>query len=163
MLQSRVRARVETLLAACRPRFMARIFLLLLALPLAAHAADEGRVSFLEQEIRNLQRQVQSLTRRIDELSTRPTRAIDVTRAPTAAPVPANPAVWLDAGKWRGVKPGMSELEVVSLLGPPTSMRGEAGARVLFYALEIGASGFLGGSVKFRDRAVVEVQQPVLQ
>jgi len=42
-------------------------------------------------------------------------------------------------------------------------MREVEGARVLFYAMELGASGFLGGSVKFRDRAVIEVQQPVLQ
>ena len=52
---------------------------------------------------------------------------------------------------------------VVSLLGPPTSMREESGARVLFYALEIGTSGFLGGSVTFRNRAVAEVKTPVLQ
>ena len=70
---------------------------------------------------------------------------------------------WVDAGRWRKLEAGMSELEVVSLLGPPTSMRDVEGARVLFYAMELGASGFLGGSVKFRNRAVIEVQQPVLQ
>jgi hypothetical protein len=57
----------------------------------------------------------------------------------------------------------MSELEVISSLGPPTSMREEGGARVLLYAMEIGVSGFLGGSVKLRERAVVEVAQPTLQ
>ena len=54
-------------------------------------------------------------------------------------------------------------MEVIGSLGPPTSMRDVDGARVLFYALEIGSSGFLGGSVKLRDRAVVEIQVPVLQ
>ena len=57
----------------------------------------------------------------------------------------------------------MSELEVIGALGPPTSMREEGGTRVLLYAMEIGASGFLGGSVKLRERAVVEVAQPTLQ
>jgi hypothetical protein len=57
----------------------------------------------------------------------------------------------------------MSELEVITLLGPPTSLREQDGDRVLLYALEIGASGFLGGSVKLRDRAVTEVREPVLQ
>jgi hypothetical protein len=42
-------------------------------------------------------------------------------------------------------------------------MREEEGARVLLYAMEVGASGFLGGSVTLRERAVVEVRQPVLQ
>ena len=56
----------------------------------------------------------------------------------------------------------MSELEVIDLLGAPTSMRAEGDARVLLYAMEIGSSGFLRGSVTLRDRAVVEVQQPTL-
>ena len=41
-------------------------------------------------------------------------------------------------------------------------MRDEDGARVLLYAMEIGSTSFLGGSVKLRDRAVVEVIQPTL-
>ena len=142
---------------------MTRLLALLLTLPLVAHAADDGRVSFLEQEVRNLQRQVLSLNRRIDEMSTRQPGNFEPARTLPAAPAVAASDAWLDAGKWRKVKPGMSELEVVSLLGPPTSMRGESGARVLFYALEIGTSGFLGGSVQFRDRAVSAVQAPVLQ
>jgi hypothetical protein len=57
----------------------------------------------------------------------------------------------------------MSELEVISLLGPPTSMRTTDGQRVLLYAMEIGASGFLSGRVNMRDRVVLEVQSPVLR
>jgi hypothetical protein len=49
------------------------------------------------------------------------------------------------------------------VLGPPTSMREENGVRVLLYAVEIGSSGFLGGSVSLRDRKVVDVQKPVLK
>jgi hypothetical protein len=57
----------------------------------------------------------------------------------------------------------MTELEVIGLLGPPTSMRAQSDERVLLYALEIGTSGFLGGSVTLRDRSVTEVQKPVLR
>ena len=57
----------------------------------------------------------------------------------------------------------MSELEVIGALGPPTSMRTQGNERVLLYAIEIGSSGFLGGSVTLRDRVVSEVRQPVLQ
>ena len=56
-----------------------------------------------------------------------------------------------------------SELDVVGTLGPPTTMRVAGGTRVLLYALEIGTSGFLGGSVILRDRAVTEVHAPTLQ
>ncbi len=144
---------------------MARLWLVLMcSLPLLAQAADEGRVSFLEQEVRNLQRQMMTLTRRVDELSSRPPSAAGRIEAPRSFKEPdASSGRWLDSAKWRQLKPGMSELETVTLLGPPTSMREVDGARVLFYALEIGASGFLGGSVKFRDRAVSEIRTPVLQ
>jgi hypothetical protein len=57
----------------------------------------------------------------------------------------------------------MSEIEVIGMLGPPTSMRTQGNERVLLYAMEIGSSGFLGGSVTLRDRAVSEVRPPILQ
>jgi hypothetical protein len=143
--------------------FMSRVFLLLLAaLPVTATAADEGRFSYLEQEVRNLQRQVQRLSRQVDELS-RPARAGATVKAPQPGAPAGGSDEWIDAAKWARVKPGMSELEAMTLLGPPTSMREENGARVLFYALEIGASGFLGGSVTLRDRLVTEVRTPQLQ
>lgn len=135
---------------------------LLVLAPMTAWSSDESRLSFLEQEVRNLQRQVQSLSRQLEELRTRPDRP----STPPASVVPVPSAAsgqWIDAAKWRRVQPGMSELEVVELLGPPTSMREEGGARMLLYALEIGTTGFLGGSVRLRDRAVVEVRAPSLQ
>jgi hypothetical protein len=146
---------------------MARFILALLLLPLGASAADDARFSYLEQEIRNLQRQVQVLTRQLDEIRNRPERP-EVQRSRAALPKPrAVPADdlprWVDASIWRNLRPGMNELEVIGALGPPTSMRDESEARVLFYAMEIGASGFLGGSVKLRERAVVEIVQPALQ
>ena len=94
---------------------------------------------------------------------TRPGNEIKPSRPASHSVTPAASTDWVDADKWRKLRVGMSELEVVSTLGPPTSMRDVEGARVLFYAMELGSSGFLGGSVKFRDRAVIEVQQPVLQ
>jgi hypothetical protein len=145
---------------------MARLLLVLMMLPLSVSAADEARFSFLEQEIRTLQRQVQVLTRQLDELRNRPSRpelrSRPVTPKPGAAPADELPR-WVDAARWRNLRSGMSELEVIGLLGPPSSMREEGGARLLLYAMEIGSSGFLGGSVKLRDREVVEVASPTLQ
>jgi len=146
---------------------MTRLLLVFLFLPLAASAADEGRISFLEQEVRNLQRQVQVLSRQMDELRTRPDRLDQKSFEPAGPASGAGSAAslprWVDASLWRRLRPGMGEVDVIGVLGPPTSMREEDGARVLLYAMEIGASGFLGGSVKLRQRAVVEVVQPTLQ
>jgi len=69
----------------------------------------------------------------------------------------------VDAALWRRIRNGMSEVDVISTLGPPNSMREDDGARVLLYAMEIGSAGFLGGSVKLRQHAVIEVVQPTLQ
>jgi hypothetical protein len=144
---------------------MARLFtaLILGCLPFTSGAADDHRVSFLEQEVRNLQRQVQALSRQVEQLTSRPARLVDRPGIPARAAAAGASDAWLDAAKWRRLSPGMSELEVIEALGRPTSMREENGARVLFYAMEIGDSGFLTGSVTLRDRIVSEVQLPELR
>jgi hypothetical protein len=146
---------------------MARWLLALMLLPLPALSADDVRVSHLEQEVRNLQRQVQALTRQLDELRNRPARPAVQRSRPESSKSGAASAEdlprWVDAALWRNLRPGMSELEVIGALGPPSSMREEGDARVLLYAMEIGSSGFLGGSVKLRERAVIEVAPPTLQ
>jgi hypothetical protein len=135
---------------------------LLISTTLAAHAAEDPRVSFLEQEVRNLHRQVDQLSRQVDRLTTRPDRPRTPGGTTPSAAAP-DATQWIDAGRWRQIRPGMSELDVIGTLGPPTSMREADGARVLLYALEIGSAGFLGGSVTLRDRTVVEVRLPTLQ
>lgn len=136
-------------------------------LSFSAVAADDDtyRLMKLEQDVRNLERQVQTLTRQLDELRQQQSRAGD--RGPStrssSAPAGASSTAWLEAARWDRVRKGMSELAVIDVLGPPSSMREENGARVLLYATEMGASGFLGGSVEFRDRAVTAVNKPVLK
>jgi hypothetical protein len=143
---------------------MVRTFAAILTLlPLMASATDAQRITFLEQEVRNLQRQVQSLSRHLDELRTRPDRPATPSDSARSTAPAGGPAQWIDAKRWKQIRPGMSELEVISSLGPPTSMRDEGGARVLLYAIEMGTSGFLGGSVTLRDRTVAEVRPPTLQ
>ena len=141
---------------------------LLVLLAQSALAADDDtyRVMKLEQDVRNLERQVQTLTRQIDELKQQSARAGDrgVPAARSAnALAAASSTTWLEAARWDRVRPGMSELEVIGILGPPSSMRQEGDTRALLYAMEIGSSGFLSGSVELRDRAVSEVHKPVLR
>jgi hypothetical protein len=138
------------------------VSLMLMLLSSAAQAADAQRISFLEQEVRNLQRQVQALTRQVDEMRARAARPASRSVTPIQPPSHELPS-WVDASKWARARPGMSELDVIGLLGVPSSMREERGARVLYYALEIGTSGFLGGSVRLQDGVVAEVRSPALQ
>ena len=140
---------------------------LLALLGQSALAADDAtyRLMKLEQDVRNLERQVQTLTRQLDELKQQSARANErsspAQRSATTAA--ASSGDWLEAARWDRVRPGMGELEVIGILGPPTSMRQEGETRVLLYAMEIGSAGFLSGSVELRDRKVSEVLKPVLR
>jgi hypothetical protein len=139
------------------------------ALPGTASAqADALKVRQLEQDVRDLRRTVELQQRRLDELERaagRPGRPAGAPAARSAAGAAGRDAPWLQAANWERVRPGLGELEVVSLLGPPTSMRAAADGRTrtLFYALEIGSSGFLGGHVVVEDRRVVSVEMPRLK
>ena len=136
-------------------------------LSVGAVAADDDtyRLMKVEQDVRNLERQVQTLTRQLDDLRMQQSRAGE--RIPSArsssAPAGASSTAWLETTRWERVRMGMSELEVIGVLGQPTSMRQDGDTRVLLYAMEIGSSGFLGGSVEFKDRAVTAVNKPVLK
>jgi hypothetical protein len=142
---------------------MPRLFLaaLLLLAPFAV-SADDLRIAQMEQDIRDLKRQVQALTRQIEELR-RLGPSASVRRSPPSPAAAAASTAWVDLSKWNQVRPGMSEMEVLSVLGPPTTMRDDNGAKLLRYALEISSGGFLAGSVTLRDRVVVEVKKPELQ
>ena len=149
---------------------MRNLLLALIAVPLlgqGAWAQDDAtyRLMKLEQDVRNLERQVQTLTRQLDELKQQSARAGDrgALGSRSAAPAATSSTAWLEAARWDRVRSGMSELEVINILGPPTSLRQEGDARVLLYAMEIGSANFLGGSVEFRDKAVSEVHKPTLR
>ena len=138
------------------------IFMLLVFASTALHAED-FKIIKLEQDVRNLERQVQDLSRQLGELR----RHTHTSGTKSVVPEPAverTDTDWLAVDHWKQIRPGMSELEVIDLLGPPTSLRGDASSgRTLLYAMEIGSSGFLSGSVRLKERKVVEVEIPTLR
>jgi hypothetical protein len=141
------------------------VLVVLLATLSSAAAQDDYKVIKLEQDVRNLERQVQDLQRQVGDLR-RLSQSGDASslRSEHSAPPSAAPSTsWLVAANWDRVRAGMSELQVIDILGPPTSMRAAASSRTLFYAMEIGTSGFLGGNVRLEDRKVVEVSKPALR
>ena len=147
---------------------MRGIALVLLCLGAEACAADDFKVIRLEQQVLELERKVDELSRDLASLQQRNGMA---TAAKVSDPRPAtndgatDAIKWLSVAKWKRVHVGMSELDVIDALGPPTTLRGSsvAGASTLFYALELGPGAFLSGSVRFEKRAVVEVDPPVLR
>lgn len=127
-----------------------------------AFGDDYNRIIRLEQDVRNLERQVSTLQREIGELRRRRgPGSLETTELQTEGAAPSD--AWMDAKKWQRLALGAREMDVIELLGPPTSMRVQDESRILLYAMEIGASGFLSGSVTLKDREVVAIEFPVLK
>ncbi|MBL8226642.1 MAG: hypothetical protein JNM50_15055 [Chromatiales bacterium] len=142
--------------------------------PPATGQVTQLQVNRLEQDVRDLRRELEMQRRRIEEMERaaatgpRPPRVAGArpgtAGASTGQPAPAT-AQWLSAGSWEKVRPGLSELEVVALLGQPTSMRtsDDGRRRTLFYALEIGSAGYLAGNVVLQAGQVTAVEIPRLR
>ena len=137
-----------------------------LLLACTAARADDFKIIRLEQDVANLEREVQGLRREVAELRQYLSRSGDeaaLSGRPPPPPPKDNSPGWLSLANWDRLRAGDNELKVIDALGPPTTMREENGSRVLLYAMEIGSSGFLSGSVVLKDRAVAEVRKPVLK
>jgi hypothetical protein len=139
---------------------------LVLALAIPAHAAEDFRVMKLEQDVRTLERQVQSLQRLVNELQLRARQANPALELHTdrGASSTETDQAWLNSAAWNRVRTGMSELEVIEILGKPTALRPDANdRRALLYTLEIGATSFLTGAVSFDNGKVVNIQKPTVR
>ena len=72
---------------------------------------------------------------------------------------------WKTPAAWNKIKPGMSERQVISILGTPTkSQDSPAGTwKTLFYQGEVEGSGYVSGNVDVnrRDDRVIAVNRPV--
>jgi outer membrane murein-binding lipoprotein Lpp len=144
-----------------------QVVVAMLMLPLAqlAAAADDYKVIKLEQDVRRLEQQVRELSREVAEL--RRQAGMSPVQAPRDQEkvAPSSSSLWLQAKNWQRLRVGMSELEAIEALGPPTSARlaSDGAARILFYALEIDTGSFLGGSVELQDSRIVKINPPVLK
>jgi hypothetical protein len=133
-----------------------------LMVSLTAFGDDYNRIIRLEQDVRDLERQLGTVERELRELRQQG-RGSTLDAAATRDESLAPSDKWLSAANWKRIRVGMTELEVIETLGRPTSMRAEGNSRVLFYAMEIGSAGFLGGSVTLEDQKVSALETPVLK
>lgn len=140
---------------------------LLGAIPIG-HAQDALRIRQLESEVQRLDREIQAQARRIDQLE-------QSARSASAGPLPVPPSLrqsaadnspaWLLGASWDKVRPGMKELDVIALLGRPTSVRTDEDGKThtLLYALELGSNAVLAGNVELTESGVVAINRPVLR
>ena len=74
-----------------------------------------------------------------------------------------SPPEWQTPSNWDRIKDGMSEKQVITILGRPTSTKsiGVGGYRTLFYRGEVTGSGFVSGNMQLKDDRVWQVNKPV--
>jgi len=137
-----------------------RVWLLYLALPLTAMAqAPDPRLDELRKEAAQLKITIADQERRIAELE-RMVKALQLVAAPVVTAIPAPMPPWHLAPNWIRVKPGMSEAQVVEILGPPTSVDSIVDVRTLFYQPNSHATTSLDGTVTLTDDRVTALAPP---
>jgi hypothetical protein len=154
---------------AVRVAALGFVLAVLTGAPAYSQRVDDLRVRQLETEVMRLQRELDAQSRRLDALE-RGQREAAAARPSSALPsVPSrqeddSPA-WLISTNWDKVRPGMRELDVIALLGRPTTVRidPDRKGRLLMYAMELGPNAILAGNVRFTDAGVVEVNRPQLR
>jgi hypothetical protein len=130
-----------------------------------SQAQDELRVRQLETEVMRLQREIDAQSYRIESLERSVRTGAPV--APVAAMPRAadNSPAWLVTSNWERLRRGMKDVDVIAVLGRPTSVRTEADGKshTLLYALEIGPNAVLAGNVRMGETGVAEINRPTLK
>src|SRR5690349_3147884 len=95
----------------------------LLAAPPPVHAEDELRVRQLENEVMRLQREIDAQNQRIERLESGSRLSGSSPPPVTVTPRAADSSPgWLVSTNWDKLRTGMKELDVIALLGRPTSV-----------------------------------------
>jgi hypothetical protein len=133
-----------------------------------AWSQEDLRVRQLENEVSRLQRELDAQSRRIDDLE-RNSRSVGAVSSPAPPDAVRRSAesspAWLVSSNWDRVRTGMKELDVIALLGRPTTVRAEPDGKThaLMYALELGPNAVLAGNVRLGDAGVLQVTKPLLR
>jgi len=141
-----------------RPSAVCIVTLLGLA-PFASAQKPDPRVDELEKETTQLKATVAEQGRRIADLESS-LRALQAVMIPKPQPIPSPTPAWHEASKWTQIRPGMSESDVVAILGPPTSVDAETDNRTLIYDTGSSSTHVLHGSVTLTDDRVTAAQPP---
>lgn len=118
---------------------------------------EDPRVDALTKQTEELKREVADQARRIANLEAA-VKALQT--PPPPAPIPAPSPLWHSATNWNSIKPGMSEADVVQLLGPPSSVQSVEDTRKLFYNPDPHSTFTLSGTVTLMDDRVIAMMPP---
>lgn len=121
--------------------------------------ARDPRVDKLTLETEELMKTVAEQDKRIAELE-KTVKMLQAAAAPLPSPIPSSTPPWKAPSSWNLVKSGMSEAQVVGILGPPTSVQSVEDSRTLFYQPDPRSTSTLNGSVTLKDDRVTATAPP---
>jgi hypothetical protein len=126
---------------------------------LATAQTRDSRVDDLTKEVAQLKRRIADQDARIAELE-RAVKSLQLAAAPLPAPIPSETPAWHRPSNWTQIKKGMSEAQVVEILGPPTSVDSSIDKRILLYTPDSSSTSTLQGSVTLVDDRVIAMTPP---
>jgi uncharacterized coiled-coil protein SlyX len=159
---------MSRLVAACM------VLPLYLTLPLTVMAqVRDPRVDKLTERVDELTKQVDESTKetsqlkrtvadqekRIAELE-KAMKALQTVVAPVPEQLPSPTPPWHTSSNWTMIKIGMSEAQVVDLLGPPTRVETAVDVRTLYYQPDPRSTTGLSGSVTLKGDRVTAMVPP---
>jgi hypothetical protein len=136
------------------------IWFTFLTLPLDVLAqTHDPRVDALTMEMTKLKSTIADQEQRITALE-KTVKALQAPAAPAPQPIPAPTPPWQVASNWNLIKKGMSEAQVVEILGPSTTTEAVNDMRTLYYKPDPRSTTTLTGSVTLMDDRVTATMPP---
>ena len=126
---------------------------------IAAAQSRDPRVDELKKETAQLKSVLADQERRIAELE-KIVKALQAGANPAPTPIPSPTPPWHQASNWNQIKKGMSEAQVVEILGPPTRVDSSIDVRTLVYQPDSHSTTTLNGSVTLTDDRVTATKPP---
>lgn len=128
-------------------------------------AAQEGshqgdpQMGKLVKEIQDLKQLVADQNRKIGELE-RSIKTIQAFLMPAPKAIPSETPAWMMPSSWNLIRAGMSEAQVVQVLGPPARVQSVTDSRILLYQPDLHSTSNLRGSVTLMDDRVIAMSPP---
>lgn len=146
---------------------MSRILVLCMTATLCSAQAQQPKpeqkgdpeIAKLVKEIDDLKQLTADQDKRIADLE-KTVKMLQALLVPVPKPIPAPTPAWTSASNWNLIKAGMSEAQVVDLLGPATRVQSVTDSRTLFYEPDPRSSSTLSGSVTLKDDRVIAMSPP---
>src|SRR5579863_1023440 len=132
---------------------------LLLTCGIAMGQTRDPRVDDLTKETAQLKRTVADQERRIAELE-RAVKVLQGAMTPATARILSDTPAWHVASNWSLIRKGMSEAQVMEILGPPTRVQSAIDTRTMLYMTDARSATTFNGSVTLTDDRVTASTPP---